>query len=186
MLGAAEPVWGSGSSATNPGIWPRPERLAFGTTATGAIPGFADPDAGVGFGFDATGRETGATREHALIDAVIQVSDGAHLRAIVLVPIYRYTSKLSETTRGLHMADLKDPGYWDTAILRAAGRLMMLAAPESAPVTGYGSHSGCGRCAATGSVAGDDYPAIHELEAEGLIACEGRRSRADGHAGCAT
>ncbi len=72
------------------------------------------------------------------------------------------------------MADLKDPGYWDTAILRAAGRLMMLAAFESAPGHGYDIarrlRAVCGDwCTPSPAMI---YPAIHELEAEGLIACE--------------
>jgi DNA-binding PadR family transcriptional regulator len=72
------------------------------------------------------------------------------------------------------MADLKDPGYWDTAILRAAGRLMMLAAFESAPGHGYDIarrlRGVCGEwCNPSPAMI---YPAIHELEAEGLIACE--------------
>lgn len=72
------------------------------------------------------------------------------------------------------MADLKDPGYWDTAILRAAGRLMMLAAFDSAPGHGYAIarrlRAVCGDwCNPSPAMI---YPAIHELEAEGLIACE--------------
>ncbi len=68
------------------------------------------------------------------------------------------------------MADLKDPGYWDTAILRAAGRLMMLAAFESAPGHGYEIaqrlRTLCGNwCNPSPAMI---YPAIHELEAHGL------------------
>ncbi len=82
------------------------------------------------------------------------------------------------------MADLTDPGYWDTAILRAAGRLLMLAALEERPGHGYEiARRLTGVCGAwcTPSPA-MIYPAIHELEAEGLIACEvdassGRRRR---------
>lgn len=72
------------------------------------------------------------------------------------------------------MADLKDPGYWDTAILRAAGRLMMLAAFDDQPGHGYDIarrlRTVCGDwCNPSPAMI---YPAIHELEAEGLIACE--------------
>lgn len=82
------------------------------------------------------------------------------------------------------MADLNDPGYWDTAILRAAGRLLMLAAFDERPGHGYEIArrlSGiCGDwCTPSAAMI---YPAIHELEAAGLIACEvdqssGRRKR---------
>jgi len=72
------------------------------------------------------------------------------------------------------MADLTDPRYWDTAILRAAGRLLMLAAFEERPGHGYDVARRltgiCGDwCKPSPAMI---YPAIHELEAEGLIACE--------------
>lgn len=72
------------------------------------------------------------------------------------------------------MADLKDPAYWDTAILRAAGRLMMLAEFASSPGHGYEIarrlRTVCGAwCDPSPAMI---YPAIRELEAEGLIACE--------------
>lgn len=82
------------------------------------------------------------------------------------------------------MADLRDPGYWDTAILRAAGRLMMLAALDREPGHGYDVarrlRAVCGDwCDPSPAMI---YPAIHELEADGLIVCEtemasGRRRR---------
>jgi DNA-binding PadR family transcriptional regulator len=81
------------------------------------------------------------------------------------------------------VADLQDPAYWDTAILRAAGRLLMLAAFEEQPRHGYDIAkrltSVCGDwCTPSPAMI---YPAIHELEAAGLIACEvessGRRNR---------
>lgn len=72
------------------------------------------------------------------------------------------------------MADLNDPAYWDTAILRAAGRLLMLAAFEERPRHGYDIArrlSGlCGEwCDPSPAMI---YPAIHELEAAGYIECE--------------
>ncbi|MBI5949025.1 MAG: PadR family transcriptional regulator [Chloroflexi bacterium] len=72
------------------------------------------------------------------------------------------------------MADMKDPDYWDTAILRAAGRLLMLAAFDERPGHGYDIarrlSSLCGAwCNPSAAMI---YPAIHELEAAGLIACE--------------
>ena len=72
------------------------------------------------------------------------------------------------------MANLTDPGYWDTAILRAAGRLLMLAALDDRPGHGYEIAQRltgiCGDwCKPSPAMI---YPAIHELEAEGLIACE--------------
>lgn len=72
------------------------------------------------------------------------------------------------------MADLADPGYWDTAILRAAGRLLMLAAFDDRPGHGYDIARRltgiCGDwCTPSPAMI---YPAIRELEAAGLIACE--------------
>lgn len=72
------------------------------------------------------------------------------------------------------MADLKDPAYWDTSILRAAGRLLMLAAFEEQPRHGYDIarrlSNLCGDwCNPSAAMI---YPAIHELEAVGLIECE--------------
>ncbi|MEP7214819.1 MAG: PadR family transcriptional regulator [Anaerolineaceae bacterium] len=72
------------------------------------------------------------------------------------------------------MPDMKDPAYWDTSILRAAGRLMMLAAFEEQPRHGYDVAQ------RLSSICGDwcdpspamIYPAIHELEASGLLECE--------------
>lgn len=82
------------------------------------------------------------------------------------------------------MADLNDPGYWDTAILRAAGRLLMLAAFDERPGHGYDIarrlSALCGDwCSPSPAMI---YPAIHELEGSGLIVCEvdqssGRRRR---------
>lgn len=74
------------------------------------------------------------------------------------------------------MADLADPGYWDTAILRAAGRLLMLAAFDDRPGHGYDIARRltgiCGDwCTPSPAMI---YPAIRELEAAGLIACETR------------
>lgn len=72
------------------------------------------------------------------------------------------------------MPDMKDPAYWDTAILRAAGRLLMLAAFDDQPGHGYDVARRltgiCGDwCNPSPAMI---YPAIHELEAAGLIACE--------------
>jgi DNA-binding PadR family transcriptional regulator len=71
-------------------------------------------------------------------------------------------------------ADLKDPAYWDTAILRASGRLFMLAALTGRPAHGYEIArrlSGlCGDwCKPSDAMI---YPAIRDLEAAGLIQCE--------------
>jgi DNA-binding PadR family transcriptional regulator len=71
-------------------------------------------------------------------------------------------------------ADLRDPAYWDTAILRSAGRLFMLAALADRPGHGYDIArrlSGlCGDwCKPSDAMI---YPAIHDLEAAGLITCE--------------
>jgi DNA-binding PadR family transcriptional regulator len=72
------------------------------------------------------------------------------------------------------LADLTDAAYWDTAILRAAGRLLMLAAIGDRPGHGYDIArrltSVCGDwCKPSSAMI---YPAIHELESEGLIACQ--------------
>ena len=72
------------------------------------------------------------------------------------------------------MADLKDPAYWETSFLRAAGRLLMLAAFEERPRHGYDIarrlSNICGEwCNPSAAMI---YPAIQELEAAGLIACE--------------
>ena len=72
------------------------------------------------------------------------------------------------------MPDLKDPAYWDTSFLRAAGRLLMLAAFEERPGHGYDIarrlSNVCGDwCNPSAAMI---YPAIHELEAGGLIECE--------------
>ena len=71
-------------------------------------------------------------------------------------------------------ADLRDPAYWDTAILRSAGRLFMLAALADRPGHGYDIArrlSGlCGDwCKPSDAMI---YPAIRDLEAAGLISCE--------------
>ena len=72
------------------------------------------------------------------------------------------------------MPDLKDPAYWDTSFLRATGRLLMLAAFEERPGHGYDIarrlSNVCGDwCNPSAAMI---YPAIHELEAGGLIVCE--------------
>ena len=72
------------------------------------------------------------------------------------------------------MPDMTDPGYWDAAILRATGRLLMLAAFNDQPGHGYDiAHrlsALCGDwCNPSPAMI---YPAIHELEAAGLIECE--------------
>jgi DNA-binding PadR family transcriptional regulator len=72
------------------------------------------------------------------------------------------------------VADLKDPAYWETSFLRAAGRLLMLAAFEERPRHGYDIarrlSSLCGEwCNPSAAMI---YPAIQELEAAGLIECE--------------
>ena len=71
-------------------------------------------------------------------------------------------------------ADLHDPEYWETSILRSAGRLFMLAALADQPRHGYDIArriSGlCGDwCNPSDAMI---YPAIRDLEAAGLIACE--------------
>lgn len=85
------------------------------------------------------------------------------------IAIYRYTQYDAPA-----MADLTDAGYWDTAILRAAGRLLMLAAFKDRPGHGYDI------ARRLSEVCGDwcdpspamIYPAIRELEASGLIVCK--------------
>ncbi len=84
------------------------------------------------------------------------------------------------------MADMKDPAYWDTAILRAAGRLLMLAAFDERPGHGYDIarrlSSLCGDwCNPSAAMI---YPAIHELEAVGLIVCEVEASNTRGRRVC--
>ena len=71
-------------------------------------------------------------------------------------------------------ADLTSPGYWDTAILRAGGRFFMLAAFAEAPSHGYDVartiSDWCDGCCSPSDAM--IYPAIRDLEAAGLIACE--------------
>ncbi len=71
------------------------------------------------------------------------------------------------------MADLKDEAYWDTAILRAAGRLLMLATLGERPGHGYDVarrlSALCGEwCRPSPAMI---YPALRELEAAGLVVC---------------
>ena len=71
------------------------------------------------------------------------------------------------------MADLTDPVYWETAILRADGRFLMLAVLAEAPSHGYDVArtiaEWCGGCCSPSDAM--IYPAIRDLEAAGLIAC---------------
>ncbi len=80
----------------------------------------------------------------------------------------------AESERVAMPADLQDPEYWETSILRAAGRLFMLAALSEQPRHGYDIArriSGfCGDwCTPSDAMI---YPAIRDLEAAGLISCE--------------
>ncbi len=72
------------------------------------------------------------------------------------------------------VADLTASEHWETAINRAASRMFVLAAMADGPGHGYELaqrvRSICdGACDPS---AGVIYPAIRDLESEGLIACE--------------
>ena len=72
------------------------------------------------------------------------------------------------------MADLQDPQYWQTLILRSAGRLLMLAALAEQPRHGYAIAQRistiCGDwCSPSDAMI---YPGIRDLERAGLIACD--------------
>lgn len=72
------------------------------------------------------------------------------------------------------MADLRDPEHWETAIVRAAGRMFLLAALVDEPGHGYGI-AGRIRELCDGCCDPSDamiYPGLHDLEAAGLIACK--------------
>ncbi|MEE9278461.1 MAG: PadR family transcriptional regulator, partial [Dehalococcoidia bacterium] len=80
-------------------------------------------------------------------------------------------------------ADLTTPEYWETSIIRGAGRLFMLAAIADQPRHGYGIarriREFCDGCCDPSDAM--IYPAIRDLEAAELIAChvdaEGARKR---------
>ena len=71
------------------------------------------------------------------------------------------------------MADLTDPAHWDTAIVRAAGRMFLLAALVDRPRHGYGMAGQirelCEGCCDPSD--GMVYSGIHDLEQMGLIVC---------------
>jgi PadR family transcriptional regulator PadR len=70
-------------------------------------------------------------------------------------------------------ADLTTPEHWETAINRAASRMFVLAAIAEGPGHGYALarrvRDMCDGCCDPS--AGVMYPAIRDLESEGLIAC---------------
>ncbi len=72
------------------------------------------------------------------------------------------------------MADLTDRDYWDTAILRSAGRFLMLAALAERPRHGYdiARHiaQACGDCCDPSPAM--IYPGIRDLTEAGLVACK--------------
>ena len=70
-------------------------------------------------------------------------------------------------------ADLADPNYWETAVLRSSGRFLMLAALAEQPRHGYEMaryisdlFGGC--CTPSDAMI---YPGIRDLLQAGLIAC---------------
>jgi len=71
-------------------------------------------------------------------------------------------------------ADLTSAGYWEASLLRGTGRLFMLAALADQPRHGYEIARRitalCGDCCEPSDAM--IYPAIRDLEAAGLIACE--------------
>jgi len=84
------------------------------------------------------------------------------------------------------VANLADPTHWETSILRATGRLLMLAALEERPGHGYDLArrlSGlCGSwCHPSPAMI---YPAIRELEAAGLVHCDDEPSDPRGRRVC--
>lgn len=71
-------------------------------------------------------------------------------------------------------ADLTSPDYWETGIMRSAGRLFMLAALTDQPRHGYdiarAIREFCEGCCDPSDAM--IYPGLRDLEAAGLITCQ--------------